>query len=103
MIKSALCPLCKYYYFERFTLHFVLTDKSRLRHLGRMAGRSLPVRLPVEQRRSEEAHLRLGHEEHQQPQRQHPKEVLSGSSRELSTPFVLLLQVTLSMIVSNSC
>ena len=53
-----------------------------------MAGRSLQVRLPVEQRRGEEAHLRLGHEEHQQPQRQHPKEVLSRSFGKLSVTFV---------------
>ena len=39
----------------------------------------MQICLPVKLRRSQEAHLRLGDEEHQQPQRQHPQEVLPGS------------------------
>ena len=47
-----------------------------------MARWPLQVRVPVQLRRGQEAHLRLGDEEHQQPQRQHPQEVLPWSSGE---------------------
>ncbi len=34
-------------------------------------------------RRGQEAHLGMGNEEHQQPQRQHPQEVVPGGARVL--------------------
>ena len=74
--------------------------------MGGVARRPLPVRLPVELRRSQEAHVRLGHEEHQQPQRQHPQEVLPRSSGHLKRTFLnnLLLVISLTatfLIVSR--
>ena len=56
--------------------------QDRLRRLGGVARWPLQVRVPVQLRRGQEAHLRLGDEEHQQPQRQHPQEVLPWSSGE---------------------
>ena len=45
-----------------------------------MARWTLPLRVSDQLRGGEEAHVRLGHAEHQQPQRQHPQEVLPRSS-----------------------
>lgn len=59
--------------------------QDRVRRLGGVARRSLQVCVPVQLRGGQETHFRLGHEEHQQPQRQHPKEVLPWSSSESST------------------
>ncbi len=61
-------------------VHFQNLVKNWFRLVRGVAGRSLPLRLPVELRGGQETHLRLGHAQHQQPQRQHPQEVLPRSS-----------------------
>lgn len=45
-----------------------------------VGGRTLSPGVPPQQRGGQEARLGLGHEEHQQPQRAHPEEVLPGGS-----------------------
>lgn len=48
-----------------------------------MAGvgrRALQTSLPPVQRRGQASRVRLGHEEHQQPQRPHPEEVVPRSA-----------------------
>ena len=52
--------------------HFQYLVKNWFRLVRGVAGRSLPLRLPVKLRGGQEAHIRLGHAQHQQPQRQHP-------------------------------
>jgi hypothetical protein len=61
-------------------VHFKIVVKNWFRLVRGVAGRSLPLRLPVELRGGQEAHFRLGHAQHQQPQCQHPQEVLPRSS-----------------------
>lgn len=57
------------------------TPSDRIRLLGRVGQRTLQDGVPVQLRGSKATHIRLGHEEHQQPQRSHPEEVLPGGSR----------------------
>ena len=54
---------------------------ERIQQVGRMGRRSLQTRLSSTVGGGQETRLGVGHEEHQQPQRPHPQEVLSGGTR----------------------
>ena len=60
---------------------FPSLDLAWFRWLGRVGGRSPPPHLPGGHGRGAAAQQRLGHAQHQQPQRQHPQEVLPGRPR----------------------
>lgn len=53
--------------------------------MGGVGGRSLSAGVPGQLRRSAAACVRLGHAQHQQPQRADSQEVLPGRSRLLPT------------------
>ena len=55
---------------------FIL-DVRRPGPVAGVGGRPLPLHLPSGHGRGQASQQRLGHAQHQQPQRQHPQEVLS--------------------------